>query len=89
MATLPGFLPPREGLRKLFMRIKEIVSQHRRDFTAIYECEHCGATTKAQGYDDKNFHENVIPDMSCMACFKKASENYRPLTTKYKEDKVI
>lgn len=26
------------------MRIKKIVSQMRRDFTAIYECEHCGNT---------------------------------------------
>ena len=24
------------------MRIKEITYQHRRDFQAIYECDHCG-----------------------------------------------
>lgn len=24
------------------MKIKEIISQNRRDFTAIYQCEHCG-----------------------------------------------
>lgn len=34
------------------MRIKEILWQHRRDFTAIYECEHCGHTHKSKGYED-------------------------------------
>lgn len=41
------------------MRIKEILSQHRRDFIAIYECEHCGHTYKSGGYDDANFHNEV------------------------------
>lgn len=67
------------------MRIKEIISQHRRDFTAMYECEHCGYTKKGSGYDDANFHNNVVPNMVCPECGKKASENYRPLTTKYPE----
>ena len=67
------------------MRIKEITYQHRRDFSAIYECEHCGATITRSGYDDANFHENVIPRMECKACGKSASETYRPLTTKYPE----
>ena len=67
------------------MRIKEIISQHRRDFTALYECEHCGFTKKDSGYDDANFHNNVVPNMVCPECSKKASETYRPLTTKYPE----
>jgi ribosomal protein L37AE/L43A len=67
------------------MRIKEIVYQHRRDFDAIFECEHCGYEKKMGGYDDANFHNKVIPDMACPECGKKASENYRPLTTKYPE----
>ena len=67
------------------MRIKKIISQYRRDFTAIYECEHCGHEKKASGYDDKNFHENVIPDAACEKCGKKADANYRPLATKYPE----
>lgn len=50
------------------MRIKEKISQHRRDFTAIYECEHCGATKRDYGYDDANFHQNVIPNMQCPEC---------------------
>ena len=67
------------------MRIKEIVRQSRRDFVAIYECEHCGAEKKDSGYDDANFHENVIPKFECPKCKKTAGENYRPLATKYPE----
>ncbi len=67
------------------MRIKEILWQHRRDFKAVYECEHCGATCTASGYDDRNFHENVVPKMQCPTCGKVASESYRPLATKYPE----
>lgn len=65
------------------MRIKEIISQHRRDFKAIYECEHCGYTEVGSGYDDSNFHQNVIPTMKCKKCGKVAGKNYRPLATKY------
>ena len=67
------------------MHIKKITSQNRRDFHAIYECEHCGFTEKRGGYDDANFHQNVIPKMVCDKCGKQASENYRALTTKYPE----
>ena len=65
------------------MKIKEIKSQHRRDFTAIYVCEHCGHEEEGYGYDDTNFHQNVIPNTKCGKCGKKAPDNYRPLTTKY------
>ena len=67
------------------MRIKEIISQHRRDFRAIYECESCGFELRAGGYDDANFHERVIPNMNCKQCGEKAPENYRALSTKYPE----
>ena len=43
------------------MRIKAIISQHRRDFRAVYKCEHCGNTHEGSGYDDRNFHENADP----------------------------
>ncbi len=68
------------------MKIKRIISQHRRDFYADYECEHCGHIVKNEyGYDDANFHENVIPDKKCPKCGKTAGDDYRPLTTKYPE----
>ena len=67
------------------MKIKKIIFQHRRDFKAVYECEHCGNHWHGSGYDDANFHQNVIPYIQCLRCGKKADENYRPLETKYPE----
>ena len=65
------------------MRIKNITSQSRRDFWAVYECEHCNHTEKGSGYDDSNFHTNVVPKMKCEECGKMSKGDYRPLTTKY------
>ncbi len=74
------------------MKIKEITSQHRRDFYAIYECQFCDYEEKGSGYDDINFHHNVIPKMKCKQCGKSVVENgyelkgeYRSLSTKYPE----
>lgn len=50
------------------MIIKKKLRQHRRDFTAIYECEHCGHTHENSGYDDTHFHENVVPNRKCPEC---------------------
>ena len=71
------------------MKIKTITSQNRRDFQAIYECEHCGFTEKGYGYDDTNFHQNAIPEMECGKCGEKADDNYRPLATKYLDSQHI
>lgn len=71
------------------MKIQKILRQHRRDFTAIYECEHCGHEHEAYGYDDRNFHENVIPKKECLECGKTAGDDYRPLATKYPEHRVV
>jgi len=67
------------------MKIKEITSQHRRDFVAIYECDHCGHEITMAGYDDTYFHQEVIPNLICVKCNQKAKDTYRPLTTKYPE----
>ena len=71
------------------MRIKEIKSQTRRDFTAIYICEHCRHEVEGYGYDDDHFHRCVIPNMVCKKCGNKSPDNYRPLTTKYKDSEVV
>ena len=71
------------------MKIKQITDQIRRDFWCIYECEHCGHEEKGSGYDDANFHQNVIPNKKCSECGLKASDDYRALTTKYPEGKVV
>lgn len=70
------------------MKIKQILSQSRRDFQAIYVCEGCGHECESYGYDDENFHRRVIPMMLCENCGKTSEmlgADYRPLTTKYPE----
>lgn len=67
------------------MRIKQIISQHRRDFTADYECETCGHVARGTGYDDAHFHRFVIPAMLCAKCGKAAPPDYEPRGTKYPE----
>ena len=67
------------------MRIKKITWRMRRDFTAIYECEHCKHTSQKSGYDDMHFHEKVIPNMICDKCGKKSADDYQALDPKYPE----
>lgn len=51
------------------MKIKNIISQNRRDFRAIMKCEFCNSEeTLNSGYDDRNYHDNVIPNMKCKSC---------------------
>lgn len=71
------------------MKIKQILNQHRRDFTAIYECGHCGDEHKGSGYDDAHFHNNVIPDMKCPKCKKTAGDEYHPLAPKHPEGQQL
>lgn len=72
------------------MKIKEITYQHRRDFTATMLCEHCNhECINKYGYDDDNYHQNVIPAMKCPNCGKISSDTYRPLKTKYKAWEVV
>lgn len=71
------------------MKIKEILTQHRRDFEAIFVCEHCGFEKQQRGYDDSYYHHHVIPKMKCAQCGKIAPDTYRPLTTKYPDGQVV
>ena len=71
------------------MHIKQFISQSRRDFWAIFECEHCGFIEERSGYDDQYFHQMVIPDMKCKRCGEKASDNYRAFAPKYDEGEII
>lgn len=56
------------------MKIKKITDQHRRHFRAIYLCEGCGHEQKGGGYDDRNFHDNVVPNMKCKSCNKSRND---------------
>lgn len=71
------------------MYIKRKLSQHRRDFLAEFECEHCGHTTQRGGYDDSYFHDKVIPAMKCQTCGKTAGRGYEPIATRYSDSEVI
>lgn len=73
------------------MYIKKRVSQHRRDFTAVYKCEHCGEESEGSGYDDTYFHEHVIPRRECKGCGKASDGNvpFRPVATKYADGEVV
>ena len=72
------------------MYITKINNQSRRDFWADMKCEHCDYVEKnVSGYDDDNFHRNVIPQIKCKECGKTASNNYRPLTTKYGPNEIV
>lgn len=53
------------------MKILEITSQHRNDFHAILECEHCGHKQKlGSGYNDRYYHNHVLPAIKCNSCDK-------------------
>jgi transcription elongation factor Elf1 len=72
------------------MKIKKIISQHRRDFEAIMVCEHCGNEHKlTSGYDDEYYHKEVVPNMKCEICGKTSPEDYTPQATKYGAHEVI
>jgi transcription elongation factor Elf1 len=71
------------------MKIKKILSRHRRDFEAVYECEHCNYESESYGYDDANFHENVIPNMTCPNCAKTSGDDYVPMAPIYPANYVI
>ncbi len=71
------------------MKIIKFISQYRRDFRADFQCEGCGYIEKNKsGYDDENFHKNVIPTLKCPNCGKSGIDlgvEYRPFATKYPE----
>lgn len=75
------------------MKIKEVTHQHRRDFYAIYECEGCGhITNEKSGYDDRYFHDNVIPNMVCDNCGKSRTDLNivgEFTSTKYGENQIV
>ena len=71
------------------MKIKRMISQHRRDFTALMECEFCEYTeTNTSGYDDSYYHIEVIPNQKCKKCGESTISSgglVVPQQTKYPE----
>lgn len=53
------------------MHILKILSEHRSDFTAMLECEHCNNTQQLMsGYHDEFYHTQVVPAITCESCGK-------------------
>ena len=53
------------------MFIQKIKSSYGNDFTATMGCEWCDHTQELKtGYNDANYHERVIPEMTCGGCGK-------------------
>lgn len=51
------------------MKLIKITWQMRNDFCGIIECENCHDKRELKsGYDDDNYHRNVIPKMKCDKC---------------------
>jgi primosomal protein N' len=76
------------------MKIKEMISQNRRDFSATMECEECGHTfTLTTGYDDRYYHDEVIPNMKCPKCGKSRNDlgikQEIPTKTRYESWEVV
>lgn len=75
------------------MRIKQMISQYRRDFTALMQCEFCEHTeTLTSGYDDSYYHREVIPNQKCKKCGESTISGggtINPQATKYSDDVQI
>lgn len=51
------------------MHIQRYTFQLRNDFSAVIQCPHCMFTTELKGgYNDANYHNNVLPAMKCENC---------------------
>jgi hypothetical protein len=59
---------PRFSDEAKLMKIKKIIEQRGRAFTAIYICEHCDQERTSGGYDDLHFHHRALPRTLCLHC---------------------
>jgi hypothetical protein len=74
------------------MKIKEITSQSRRDIYGRMVCDGCGHEQKFVGYDDDNYHRNVVPAIVCKSCGKSAKDigcDVVPISPKYPPHQVV
>ena len=64
------------------MKLVKIITQSRRDFQGKYICEFCGYEETDKGmlsYDDRNYHDNVIPNIECPKCGKSTNSEGGPI----------
>ena len=74
------------------MKLIKRVSQVRRDFRGLYQCEGCGREVILSGCDDRYYHDEVEPALLCPDC----GESTRSLgivpdviLTRYAEGQVV
>ena len=75
------------------MKLIKKKDQFRRDFDGVYECEGCGNIEEIKDcYDDRYFHDEVMPDAKCKKCEKSTNDlgikNDR-VPTKYADYEVV
>jgi hypothetical protein len=57
------------------MKLLKKENQFRRNFDGVYECEGCGhIRTVYRCYDDRNFHDNIMPNKKCDICGKSTND---------------
>lgn len=74
------------------MELIKITHQHRRDFVGVLKCEACQSKQEVRGYDDRNYHDNVIPNIKCEKCGKSSADlgiTHEPTPTKYQAWEVV
>ena len=74
------------------MKLIEKRAQCRRDFTGLYECESCKKQIELQGYDDRNWHDSVVPNIKCPNCFESTKSlglTIERVETKYPASLVV
>lgn len=73
------------------MKLIQILKQSRRDFQGVYECQFCGNQEIDSGmnsYDDRYYHDKVIPNKECKSCHKSTiseGDSIDNTPTKYSE----
>ena len=57
------------------MKLLQITDQSGRDVCYDTECEACGEKeTHMGGYNDRNYWDNVLPEMKCHKCGKSTND---------------
>lgn len=75
------------------MKVTRKFDQHRRDCSCDMECESCGhQEVNKYAYDDRNFWDNVVPNVKCKSCGKSTKDmglQPEPIQTRYSDHEVV
>lgn len=75
------------------MKLVRVCNQIRRDCWIDIECEGCEHQEHhVNAYDDRNFWDNVLPNMKCKSCGKSTIDLRRSVQrteTRYPDDAVV